>query len=142
MKKNFLLLAAGVFAGSIAFAQKKAPPPPPRVDLTHFTPPPPPALPDDYQDFLKRNPTVDHLSWSEGKTVHVYLKNGAKETYQLNTQAGKGKAEQLYGQLPTPPPPPPPVVRKAEKLKAPPPPPEVRKAEKIKAPPPPPPKEH
>ena len=122
MKRNILLLTAAVFAGSIAFAQKKAPPPPPKV-ATHMAPPPAPALPDDYEAFLKRNPTVKHLSWSEGKTVHVYLKNGEKETYQLNTKAEKEKAEELYGQLPTPPPAPPPLVRKAEKIKAPPPPP-------------------
>jgi hypothetical protein len=59
-----------------------------------------------YEAFLKRNPTVKGLRWSNGQ-IAVVLKSGETETYP-NTPAGVAQLEKKYGSLPTPPPPPPP----------------------------------
>jgi hypothetical protein len=115
MKKRFLV-ALAILTASISFAQqKKAPPPPPvppppKVDNEKFRFPPPivylDGLPDDYKAFLKRNPTVKSLGWSENK-VHIHLKSGKEEVYNLNNEAEALKLENKYGGLPMSPPPPP-----------------------------------
>jgi hypothetical protein len=115
MKKRFLV-ALAILTASISFAQqKKAPPPPPappppKVNNEKFRFPPPivypDGLPDDYKAFLKRNPTVKSLGWSENK-VHIHLKSGKEEVYNLNNEAEALKLENKYGGLPMSPPPPP-----------------------------------
>jgi hypothetical protein len=125
MKKRFLV-ALAILTASISFAQqKKAPPPPPappppKVNNEKFRFPPPivypDGLPDDYKAFLKRNPTVKSLGWSENK-VHIHLKSGKEEVYNLNNEAEVRKLENKYGGLPMSPPPPPPPP-KAPKSKS------------------------
>jgi hypothetical protein len=125
MKKRFLV-ALAILTASISFAQqKKEPPPPPAPpppkvnnEKFHFPPPIvyPDGLPDDYKAFLKRNPTVKGLGWSENK-VHVRLKSGKEEVYNLNNEAEVRKLENKYGGLPMSPPPPPPPP-KAPKSKS------------------------
>jgi hypothetical protein len=60
-----------------------------------------------YEAFLKRNPTVKRLQWSQDKLM-VHLKSGKVETYAA-TPKGTAAAEKKYGTLPYPPPPPPPA---------------------------------
>jgi|SRR5215212_7023811 len=119
MKKRFLVTFAIVTA-SVSFAQqKKQPPPPPasppKVNLEKFVPPPPPPkapekqktdLPKDYKAFLKHNPTVKNLAWSQNK-VHVYLKSGKEEIYNLDDTEQMRMLKDKYGDLPVAPPPPP-----------------------------------
>ncbi|GGK65120.1 M56 family metallopeptidase [Rufibacter glacialis] len=62
-------------------------------------------LPPDYQDFLKRNPTVNHIYWTEN-SFHVVLKSGTNEVFP-KSEAGYKAAEKKYGKLPASPPPPP-----------------------------------
>ena len=96
---------------------KEIPPPPPPAPLPP-DPPPPPAppilsaeqietLPNDYQAFLSRNPSVGSLRWNK-EAVWVMLKDGKEERYLLNEEGIK-QAEAKYGQLPVVPPPPPPL---------------------------------
>lgn len=126
MKKRFLV-AVAILGASVSFAQQKKqpppPPPPPTLNLDKFVPPPPPPpkapakgrmdLPKDYQAFLKRNPTVKNLSWSENK-VRIHLKSGKEEVYNLNDTEEIENLKDKYGELPLapPPPPPPPKVPK------------------------------
>ncbi|WP_026897650.1 M56 family metallopeptidase [Daejeonella oryzae] len=63
----------------------------------------------DYEQFLKRNPTVSALRWSSAFRVSVLLKNGNRETYDLQNQTELKTAQGLYGTFPMPPPPPPPM---------------------------------
>jgi hypothetical protein len=126
MKKRFLV-AVTILAASVSFAQQKKqpPPPPPKVNLDKFVPPPPPPpppkapakermdLPRDYSAFLKRNPTVKNLSWSEDK-VRVHLKSGKEEVYNLNNREEMQKLQDKYGDLPVAPPPPPPPPKAPE----------------------------
>ncbi len=97
---------------------KDIPPPPPPAPLPPDAPPPPSAppilsveqldlLPDDYQAFLSRNPSVGSLRWNK-EAVWVMLKDGKEERYLLNEEGVK-QAEAKYGQLPVAPPPPPPL---------------------------------
>ena len=122
MKKRFLV-AAAILTASTSFAQqKKQPPPPPApppvMDVRAVPPPPPPpppVVPDkqgvgmfkDYQAFLKRNPTVKSIGWSEDK-VHIHLKSGKEEVYNLNDTGQMQHLKGKYGELPVAPPPPPP----------------------------------
>jgi len=128
MKKRFLV-AVTILAASVSFAQqKKQPPPPPappKVNLDKFVPPPPPPpppkapakermdLPTDYQAFLKRNPTIKNLTWSENK-VRVHLKSGKEEVYNLNDKEEMENLKEKYGELPVAPPPPPPPPKAPE----------------------------
>jgi hypothetical protein len=136
MKKTFLSLAAVLFTTGLVMAQqteKKAPPPPPRPPAHEFSmtpppppppvaqvemvaPPPPPPPPQtinknisvELNVFMKRNPQVQGLSWSdEGKTLRIQLRDGREESYDMNNAEEAQKAERLYGKLPAPPPPPP-----------------------------------
>jgi hypothetical protein len=124
MKKTFLSLTAVLFTTGLVMAQeteKKAPPsppPPPVVQVDMIAPPPPSPPPpparmkkgllDDHDVFMKRNPQVQGLSWSdEGKTLRIQLRDGREESYDLNNAEDAQKAERLYGKLPVPPPPPP-----------------------------------
>lgn len=97
-----------------------APPPPPVV--TPSTPvavaPEVPAvglvsdtsfLPDDYNDFQKRNPTVRSIEWTE-QNIIILFKSGKKETYLRNDAKILAAIEKKYGELPVAPPPPPPMV--------------------------------
>jgi hypothetical protein len=122
MKKNALLLSC-LLTGFLAFGQNKEkkappPPPPPKVEAPAVPPPPPPpsvVLPEDYKEFLKRNPSVSGLHWYQNKTVTVRLKTGAKEVYDLSKNEAINQFEAKYGEMPAVPPPPPP----AKKPKAP-----------------------
>jgi hypothetical protein len=138
MKKNVLFagLAFVLFlAASAQISQKKEPPKPPLApkppientnDLKE-PPPPPPApppppppsappmppaeglqLPDDYEAFLKRNPSVQSLVWKENDELIIRLKSGKEERYQLDNEKNRNEAAAKYGELPSAPPPPPP----------------------------------
>jgi len=125
MKRMFVALA--LVATSSTFAQQKKikqppPPPPPVADVKDVPPPPPPTTPPppridskhfasplnkEYQDFLKRNPDVKGIGWSENNTLRIHLKSGKEEVYDLNNEADAQKLKNKYGELPPPPPPPP-----------------------------------
>ena len=129
MKKT-IFLAIAAFAGSVSFAQQKQtkpPPPPPKVNVDKFVPPPPPpkqpskvktsnaasSKKPGYQEFLKRNPTVKRLTWARENKVHIYLKSGKQETYDLKKENDVQAVKNKYGELPiAPPPPPKPKVEK------------------------------
>ncbi|MGN6401059.1 MAG: hypothetical protein ACTHMD_11435 [Flavisolibacter sp.] len=125
-----VLVAFALLTASVSFAQQKKhkqpppPPPPPVVKLDKLAAPPPPPhkpppppkvtrehLPSpsnaDYQAFLKANPTVKSIGWSEDK-VRIHLKSGKDEVYHLNNEADMLTLKNTYGELPAPPPPPPP----------------------------------
>jgi hypothetical protein len=74
---------------------------------------------DDYKTFLKRNPTLRALGWTESVVI-VKLKNGKEERYRLQDEKSMNVAEDKYGEFPLAPPPPPKVI-------APPPPPQIKK---------------
>jgi len=124
MKKR-ILIALALFAGATAFAQQKKPkqpppPPPPVADVKEVPPPPPPprpirpqsktkaGLPKGYREFLKRNPFVKGIGWSTDK-IHIRLKSGKEDVYDLNSEEDIKRLKNKYGELP-PPPPPPPVI--------------------------------
>jgi len=128
MKKRFFV-AIAVLATSVVFAQQKKmkqpppPPPPPVVDVKEVPPPPPPpepvnppsktkmSLSKDYQSFLKRNPDVKEMDLNNNK-IHIRLKSGKEEVYDLNNKEEVKKLKDKYGELPAPPPPPPPPTAK------------------------------
>lgn len=91
-----------------------APPPaPPVVALTEAqpVPPEPPIRPEEnssnsYYGFLKRNPTVKSLDWSDD-SVRIRLKSGKDEIYDLKNAEEAQKFKDKYGELPAPPSPPP-----------------------------------
>ncbi|MBO9684015.1 MAG: hypothetical protein J7502_15335 [Flavisolibacter sp.] len=126
MKKRFLV-AAAILTASASFAQQeKQPPPPPApppVMDVRAVPPPPPAplvpdkqaaaLPKDYRAFLKQNPTVKSIGWSQDK-VHIHLKSGKEEVYNLNDREQMQHLKDKYGELPVAPPPPPPPPKAPE----------------------------
>lgn len=64
-------------------------------------------LPKDYTAFLKRNPDVKGIEWSNGNKVHIRFKSGKEEAYDLNNEEDVKKLKNKYGELPAPPPPPP-----------------------------------
>ena len=74
-----------------------APPPPPPPPAPP-TPPAPPELPDN----------VQRINVNNDKAT-VWLKDGAKERYDLSNPSQKKDFEKKYGQVPPPPPPVPPV---------------------------------
>lgn len=120
MKK--VLFAAGfvvVFATAASAQSKKQPPPPPpkppspSVEMKMVPPPPPPPpppvvtkMPDDFADFLKRNPNVAMVNWNNNEVI-IIPKKGKREHYALD-EKGIAEAEAKYGKLPAAPPPPPP----------------------------------
>ena len=118
--KKIIFFSLAAFAALSSFAQQKEtkpPPPPPKVNVDKFVPPPPPpkeaSKNRDYQAFLKRNPTVKRLTWANQKTVHIYLKSGKQETYDLNKEKDLQTVKNKYGELPiAPPQPPKPKVKK------------------------------
>ncbi|RYZ28084.1 MAG: hypothetical protein EOO10_10710 [Chitinophagaceae bacterium] len=95
------------------------PPPPPKVPPAPEAPPPPPVPPaadaiivdesisDDYDAFMKRNPSIQGLGWHSENQLTVYLKSGKKEKYNLADEKSRKAAEDKYGKLPDAPPPPP-----------------------------------
>jgi hypothetical protein len=126
MKKS-IFISMAVLAGSLVFAQQKKekpypPPPPPILDVKDITPPPPPLAPNDppknlieyfpspgnenYRAFLRNNPSVKSVSWSENK-IRIHLQSGKEEAFDLNNKEQMEKFKQQYGELPIPPPPPP-----------------------------------
>jgi hypothetical protein len=131
MKKS-IFISTAVLAGSLVFAQQKKekpspPPPPPVLDAKVITPPPPPppapqdppkvlidhfTSPDNenYKAFLRNNPSVKSVSWSENK-ISIHLQSGKEEVFNLNNKEQMEKFQQQYGELPIPPPPPPPPAR-------------------------------
>jgi hypothetical protein len=125
MKKS-IFFAIAALAGFVAFTQQKQTkqsPPPPKVSLEKFVPPPPPSKQPskvktehfassknpDYQEFLKRNPTVKKITWAYKNTVRIYLKSGKQETYDLKKEKDMQNLKNKYGELPAAPPPPPKV---------------------------------
>jgi len=123
MKKSFFI-AITVLAGSVVFAQQKKekqpplPPPPPKIfEVKEIPPPPPPPPPPEptasekvnhpkyYGEFLKRNPTVKGIGWTDNQ-VCIRLKSGQEEQYFLHNKAEMQKLKNQYGELPAPPPPP------------------------------------
>ena len=126
MKKS-IFISTAVLVGSLVFAQQKKekpypPPPPPILDAKDIAPPPPPApkgppkvlvdhfpAPNDenYKAFLRNNPSVKSVSWSENK-IRIHLQSGKEEVFDLNNKEQMEKFKQQYGELPIPPPPPPP----------------------------------
>ena len=73
---------------------------------------------DDLRTFLKRNPSVRSLNWTENAVI-IKLKNGKEERYLLHDKKSMNEAEEKYGEFPLAPPPPPKVI-------APPPPPKSK----------------
>lgn len=129
MKRKISLAAAVLLTAFFASAQVKKekvpPPPPPPPPVLNTVPPPPPpsppkksgtSLPGDYKAFLKRNPTVKGIRWSDNNTVHIQLKSGSDEVYQLNDKEQAQKLESKYGKLPVAPPPPPAPPKPIEEL--------------------------
>ena len=94
------------------------PPPPPPPPPPLAPPPPEPPVPgvpledvdisDDYETFLKRNPSVKNLGWNHQNVLTVHLKSGKQEKYNLSDEKSRKAAEDKYGELPAAPPPPPP----------------------------------
>jgi hypothetical protein len=121
MKKR-IFVAMALLVTSVSFAQQKKekqpPPPPPVANVKEIPPPPPPKptepakqkmnLLKDYTNFLKRNPTVKGIEWSERNEIHIRLKSGKEEVYDMNDESEIQKLKSKYGELPAPPPPPPP----------------------------------
>ena len=135
MKKAFFVAGLALaLAGTVsAQTRKKEPPPPPRPpnppieQVTDVPPPPPPAppppppppppfppilseeeiaaLPEDYRNFLNRNPSVSSVQWNRD-AIFIIPKKGKAERFPL-TEKGIKQAEAKYGQLPVAPPPPP-----------------------------------
>lgn len=62
-------------------------------------------MPNDYQDFLNRNPEVRGVHWNKHQII-IRMKNGSEERYERN-EKGTTTAEAKYGTLPKAPPPPP-----------------------------------
>jgi hypothetical protein len=62
-------------------------------------------LPKDYKEFLKRNPQIENLKWSgDPFSLTINLKNGRKETYNLENKKEIADLEKKYGKLPAVPP--------------------------------------
>ncbi len=65
-------------------------------------------LPGDYKEFLKRNPQVKGTNWNRDPfRIMIELKNGSKETYNLENKKEIARIEKKYGKLPAAPPLPP-----------------------------------
>ncbi|MDB5205805.1 MAG: hypothetical protein JWR72_880 [Flavisolibacter sp.] len=130
MKKKIIMAGLAFVMAGAASAQKEAPPKPPTppeppVERLKEIPPPPPLAPlppdapppplpanalqggNDYEAFLKKNPSVKSLRWTNNNEVIVRLKSGKEETYKLDDEKIIKEAEAKYGQLPDAPPPPP-----------------------------------
>lgn len=70
-------------------------------------------LPDDYKAFLRRNPSINDIHWSnpvDGRATIaiIYFKNGKRDKIHLTDPAEVKKVTMKYGKLPIPPTPPPP----------------------------------
>lgn len=66
-------------------------------------------LPAVMSAFFKKNPDIKNVYWSHSPlTMHVRLKNGSKESYDLTNASSIALAEKRYGKLPPAAPPPPP----------------------------------
>ncbi|MGB4845643.1 MAG: M56 family metallopeptidase [Ferruginibacter sp.] len=78
------------------------PPPAPAPPAPPSAPPPPPPAPPKLPDNVQRIQV-------NKENVTVWLKDGAKERYDLSNSAQKKNFEKKYGKLPPPPPPVPPV---------------------------------
>jgi hypothetical protein len=63
-------------------------------------------LPQDYTNFLKRNPTVKAIAWKTDSVI-IILKSGKTEAFVLNNENSVASAEKKHGKLPVAPPPPP-----------------------------------
>ena len=61
-------------------------------------------FPKDYKEFLKRNPQIENLQWSgDPFSMTINLKNGSKETYNLENKKEIAGLEKKYGKLPAAP---------------------------------------
>ncbi|WP_162051680.1 M56 family metallopeptidase [Pontibacter pamirensis] len=74
------------------------------------------TAPEDYKNFLKKNPEVDRVGWiirekgdSPENTIIMFFKSGGSEIYDLNDEKSISTVENRYGKLLKLPPPPPPV---------------------------------
>lgn len=57
--------------------------------------------------FKKKHPSIESVNWSSSPLrINITLKDGTKESYNLENSSSKAKAVEKYGKLPTPPPPP------------------------------------
>ena len=126
MKKRIFLAAAAFLYVCNGMSQVKkaippAPPPPPPTAVESVEAPPPPPVqapapvPDDYKDFLSRNPSVKSIAWLKDNKVRVQLKSGTEEVYDLGNKQDTEKFTARYGALPEAPPPPPPAPAKPPK---------------------------
>jgi hypothetical protein len=116
MKKG-ILVAVTLLTGLVLVAQqqKEKPPPPPKVLDVKVPPPAPPRVPiskqnswlKDEEAFLKNNPPVKSIGWSENK-ITLHLKSGKEEVFEVNNKEQMDNFRKQYGELPEPPPPPPP----------------------------------
>jgi len=62
-------------------------------------------LPKDLKEFLKRNPQIENIRFSGGPfSMTINLKNGSKETYNLENKDEIARIERKYGRLPATPP--------------------------------------
>ena len=58
-------------------------------------------IPKDYKEFLAKNPQIKNLQWSGGPfSITINLKNGSKETYNLQNKKEIDDLEKRYGKLP------------------------------------------
>ena len=98
-----LLLIIGT---SITHAQTEKivpPPPPPKVETTKFKPPVLTEAAKSYNEFVKRNPSIESV-WEEENTTVVKLKSGKKEKYKFTNQTEKKSFVDKYGEPPLSPP--------------------------------------
>ncbi len=68
-----------------------------------------PKLPADYKAFLKRNPGVKTIHWTD-RLMIIELKSGKRETYHRNDANSIAAAGRKWGAFPLAPPPPPPAA--------------------------------
>jgi hypothetical protein len=110
MKKMFYLLILFAFAGIFVNAQspkQSPPPPPPKVNMTKFKPPVINESAKEYNEFLRKNPSIANIAWKDSLNVIIKLKNKKIENYNLDVEEEKKIFIKKYGVPLIPPPPPP-----------------------------------
>lgn len=115
MKKAIFVLGLFISIGGLAQTVPlgSLPPPPPISELPAEPPPVEPPMPEELAQFLKQNPSVATVHWSDnGQKIIFKFKDGRKKKYDLSIRKQKEEVIKLYGSLPLPPPlpPAPPVV--------------------------------
>jgi hypothetical protein len=116
MKKILPAVALLLMTGFVANAQTQKKTPSQSAGTSKFAPPKvvtkKTSLPAKEAEFLKRNPTVDHVGWKNNNKIILWLKDATSETYNLANADSKKQFTGKYGTPPPPPPPPPPVLIK------------------------------